>query len=126
MELKNDLSIRGTLHSVDQYLNIKLNNIRIVDQEKYPYLVRSLVCPAVSFIAFPCETTCELKNTNHHQSMIINRDVSRTASSGDRQCDTCNFQQQKSTLKCCRRHVGESSSSSHSRQRQQALHRDRE
>lgn len=24
MELKNDLAITGTLHSVDQYLNIKL------------------------------------------------------------------------------------------------------
>ncbi len=29
MELKNDLAITGTLHSVDQYLNIKLNNIRV-------------------------------------------------------------------------------------------------
>ena len=30
VELKNDLAITGTLHSVDQYLNIKLNNIRVV------------------------------------------------------------------------------------------------
>ena len=29
MELKNDLAITGTLHSVDQYLNIKLNAIRV-------------------------------------------------------------------------------------------------
>ncbi|KAJ9686928.1 hypothetical protein PVL29_015682 [Vitis rotundifolia] len=36
MELKNDLAIRGTLHSVDQYLNIKLENTRVVDQDKYP------------------------------------------------------------------------------------------
>ena len=28
VELKNDLSICGTLHSVDQYLNIKLTDIR--------------------------------------------------------------------------------------------------
>ncbi|THU68587.1 hypothetical protein C4D60_Mb08t05450 [Musa balbisiana] len=33
VELKNDLAIRGTLHSVDQYLNIKLENIRVVDQD---------------------------------------------------------------------------------------------
>ncbi|KAG6487505.1 hypothetical protein ZIOFF_056091 [Zingiber officinale] len=30
VELKNDLTIRGTLHSVDQYLNIKLENIKVV------------------------------------------------------------------------------------------------
>ncbi|TKY62481.1 Sm protein LSM2 [Spatholobus suberectus] len=34
VELKNDLAIRGTLHSVDQYLNIKLENTRVVDQDK--------------------------------------------------------------------------------------------
>lgn len=39
VELKNDLAIRGTLHSVDQYLNIKLENTRVVDQEKYPHMV---------------------------------------------------------------------------------------
>jgi len=36
IELKNDLSIRGTLHSVDQYLNIKLKDIVVVDEEKIP------------------------------------------------------------------------------------------
>jgi len=40
VELKNDLAIKGTLHSVDQHLNIKLNNIRIVNEQKYPHLVR--------------------------------------------------------------------------------------
>ncbi|KAF2314904.1 hypothetical protein GH714_037138 [Hevea brasiliensis] len=40
VELKNDLAIRGTLHSVDQYLNIKLENTRVVDQDKYPHMVR--------------------------------------------------------------------------------------
>ncbi|KAL5222477.1 hypothetical protein ABZP36_027190 [Zizania latifolia] len=39
VELKNDLAIRGTLHSVDQYLNIKLENTRVVDQDKYPHMV---------------------------------------------------------------------------------------
>ncbi|KAF8387989.1 hypothetical protein HHK36_026655 [Tetracentron sinense] len=38
VELKNDLAIRGTLHSVDQYLNIKLENSRVVDQDKYPHM----------------------------------------------------------------------------------------
>ena len=39
VELKNDLAITGTLHSVDQYLNIKLNNTRVVDEAKYPHMV---------------------------------------------------------------------------------------
>lgn len=39
VELKNDLAIRGTLRSVDQYLNIKLENTRVVDQDKYPHMV---------------------------------------------------------------------------------------
>ncbi|KAJ8452473.1 hypothetical protein Cgig2_000062 [Carnegiea gigantea] len=38
VELKNDLAIRGTLRSVDQYLNIKLENTRVVDQDKYPHM----------------------------------------------------------------------------------------
>lgn len=41
VELKNDLAIRGTLHSVDQYLNIKLENTRVVDQDKYPHMVNN-------------------------------------------------------------------------------------
>lgn len=29
VELKNELAIKGTLHSVDQYLNIKLHNTQV-------------------------------------------------------------------------------------------------
>lgn len=39
VELKNDISIRGTLKSVDQYLNIKLDDISVLDELKYPHLV---------------------------------------------------------------------------------------
>ena len=35
-------SICGTLHSVDQYLNIKLSDISVIDQEKYPHMVSIL------------------------------------------------------------------------------------
>ena len=35
----NFFSICGTLHSVDQYLNIKLNDINVTDTEKYPHMV---------------------------------------------------------------------------------------
>ena len=43
VELKNDISIRGTLKSVDQYLNIKLDDIQVVEELKYPHLVRCSV-----------------------------------------------------------------------------------
>ena len=36
VELKNDLGITGQLHSVDQYLNIKLNDIYVTEQGKVP------------------------------------------------------------------------------------------
>ena len=39
VELKNDMNIRGRLESVDQFLNIKLANIQVVDEERYPHMV---------------------------------------------------------------------------------------
>lgn len=42
VELKNDIQIRGTLKSVDQYLNIKLDDIHVVEELKYPHLVSAL------------------------------------------------------------------------------------
>lgn len=44
VELKNDLAISGTLHSVDQYLNIKLTNVHVINETKYPHMV-SLIYP---------------------------------------------------------------------------------
>ncbi|KAK5655415.1 hypothetical protein OQA88_5686 [Cercophora sp. LCS_1] len=38
VELKNDIQIRGILKSVDQYLNIKLDDISVVEELKYPHL----------------------------------------------------------------------------------------
>mmetsp|Transcript_22228 Transcript_22228/g.37136 ORF Transcript_22228/g.37136 Transcript_22228/m.37136 type:complete len:94 (+) Transcript_22228:170-451(+) len=38
VELKNDLCIQGTLHSVDQYLNIKLENTRVINEDRYPHM----------------------------------------------------------------------------------------
>lgn len=49
MELKNDIQIRGTLKSVDQYLNIKLDDISVVNEISYPHLVR----PSTSLFAWP-------------------------------------------------------------------------
>mmetsp|Transcript_59766 Transcript_59766/g.177105 ORF Transcript_59766/g.177105 Transcript_59766/m.177105 type:complete len:106 (-) Transcript_59766:358-675(-) len=39
VELKNDVVLTGTLHSVDQYLNVKLNNVSVVDKGRYPQLL---------------------------------------------------------------------------------------
>ena len=49
VELKNDISIRGTLKSVDQYLNIKLDDITVVDELKYPHLVSRASRLEISF-----------------------------------------------------------------------------
>ncbi|KAK2463176.1 hypothetical protein APHAL10511_004831 [Amanita phalloides] len=40
VELKNDLSITGTLKSVDQFLNIRLDNIKVSDEARHPHMVR--------------------------------------------------------------------------------------
>ncbi|KAI9256250.1 U6 snRNA-associated Sm-like protein LSm2-like protein [Sporodiniella umbellata] len=44
VELKNDLAITGTLKSVDQFLNIKLDDIFVVDQERYPHMAAVKNC----------------------------------------------------------------------------------
>lgn len=38
VELKNDIKITGTLKSVDQYLNIKLDDISVHEELNYPHL----------------------------------------------------------------------------------------
>mmetsp|Transcript_1685 Transcript_1685/g.3207 ORF Transcript_1685/g.3207 Transcript_1685/m.3207 type:complete len:101 (+) Transcript_1685:85-387(+) len=44
VELKNDVVLTGTLHSVDQYLNIKLTNVKVVNENKYPQLTALKNC----------------------------------------------------------------------------------
>lgn len=38
VELKNDVSIRGRLVAVDQFLNIKLEDISVLEPAKYPHI----------------------------------------------------------------------------------------
>ncbi|KAH7827464.1 U6 snRNA-associated Sm-like protein LSm2 [Monocercomonoides exilis] len=38
VELKNDLTIRGILQGVDQYLNLKLTNTSTLDTSRYPHM----------------------------------------------------------------------------------------
>lgn len=48
VELKNDIQIKGTLKSVDQFLNIKLDDIQVVEELKYPHLVSSFISISAS------------------------------------------------------------------------------
>mmetsp|Transcript_29617 Transcript_29617/g.40902 ORF Transcript_29617/g.40902 Transcript_29617/m.40902 type:complete len:97 (-) Transcript_29617:164-454(-) len=44
VELKNDLEITGTLVSVDQYLNFKLKDIHVKDEENFPHMISVKNC----------------------------------------------------------------------------------
>jgi U6 snRNA-associated Sm-like protein LSm2 len=57
VELKNDVALMGVLDSVDQYLNIKLMNVSVVEGDKYPQLVRS--SRFASVISFPTTTNSD-------------------------------------------------------------------
>lgn len=39
VELKNDLSVTGTLHDVDDFTNIRLTDIEIDEPSRFPHLV---------------------------------------------------------------------------------------
>lgn len=39
IELKNDLMIKGQLHSVDQYLNCKLQQVEVLNADHHPHLL---------------------------------------------------------------------------------------
>jgi U6 snRNA-associated Sm-like protein LSm2 len=44
IELKNDVVITGILLSVDQYLNVKLKQINVVDADAHPQLASMKNC----------------------------------------------------------------------------------
>lgn len=53
VELKNDLSISGVLHSVDQYLNIKMTDVKCTDEQRFPHMVRPNWCAFVKALPRP-------------------------------------------------------------------------
>lgn len=59
VELKNDVVLRGTLHSVDQYLNVKLARVAVVDAVAYPQLTALTTCflrgSCIRYIQIPPE-----------------------------------------------------------------------
>jgi small nuclear ribonucleoprotein (snRNP)-like protein len=48
------VQIRGTLKSVDQYLNIKLDNAEAVDEVRWPHLVRQYATNTLARISITC------------------------------------------------------------------------
>ncbi|KAJ3049454.1 U6 snRNA-associated Sm-like protein LSm2 [Rhizophlyctis rosea] len=57
VELKNDLSITGKLVSVDQFLNIKLDAVKVTDETKYPHMMSVKNCfirgSVVRYVSLP-------------------------------------------------------------------------
>lgn len=57
IELKNDLKIVGVLKSVDQFHNIRIDDIQVLNLEQYPHLaaVRSLFIrgPSIRYAYLP-------------------------------------------------------------------------
>ncbi|KAK7472746.1 ribosomal protein S8A [Stygiomarasmius scandens] len=59
VELKNDLSITGVLKSVDQFLNIRLDNIKVLDEARHPHMMAVKNCfirgSVVRYVQLPSE-----------------------------------------------------------------------
>ncbi|RUS30059.1 hypothetical protein BC938DRAFT_479905 [Jimgerdemannia flammicorona] len=59
VELKNDLAITGVLISVDQFLNIKLDEIKVVDEARYPHMIPVKNCfirgSVVRYVQLPAQ-----------------------------------------------------------------------
>ncbi|KAI8825684.1 Sm-D1 protein, partial [Fimicolochytrium jonesii] len=59
VELKNDLQIQGTLVSVDQFLNIKLDDIQVLDEQKFPHMMSVKNCfirgSVVRYVSLPAQ-----------------------------------------------------------------------
>ncbi|KAH6913998.1 hypothetical protein BKA70DRAFT_1420769 [Coprinopsis sp. MPI-PUGE-AT-0042] len=59
VELKNDLMITGVLKSVDQFLNIRLDNIKVQDEERHPHMMAVKNCfirgSVVRYVQLPAE-----------------------------------------------------------------------
>ena len=65
VELKNNVEIEGTLISVDQYLNFKLQDITVKNRDKYPHLASVTNCflrgSVVRYVHIPAgEVDCPL------------------------------------------------------------------
>jgi len=59
VELKNDLLITGVLKSVDQFLNIRLDNIQVSDEARHPHMIAVKNCfirgSVVRYVQIPAD-----------------------------------------------------------------------
>lgn len=55
VELKNDVAVTGTLKSVDQFLNFRIDNMKVVegDEARWPHLVSSKGGFREVFLSYP-------------------------------------------------------------------------
>ena len=126
-----DLAIRGTLHSVDQFLNIKLLTVSVEDSENFPHMVRRCAGPRLSLgraqpqpqlqpqphpqplapspsaaSRCPSPSLSPARLNPHRSSNRSNR--SRTASSAARSSDMCSSHPLRSTPSYCKMRRGAS------------------
>ncbi|KAI9217343.1 U6 snRNA-associated Sm-like protein LSm2-like protein [Blastocladiella britannica] len=79
VELKNDLCMIGTLQSVDQFLNIKLDNARASDAKRYPHVMTLKNCfirgSVVRYVQLPSEAvdTALLQDATRRQASTGSR-----------------------------------------------------
>lgn len=64
--LPTDLAVRGTLHSVDQYLNVKLFAVSVEDVSNFPHMVRAA-------------QTCMQKTTIAQRAALTTRRLARAS-----------------------------------------------
>ena len=112
VELKNSLQIRGRLVSIDQYLNMKLDDIEIVDKANFPQLVRAAWPPAplacnwerLAAAARPPHRL-PTRTPPHHPPPHLARPRSSLCAPSlcaAAWCATCSCPPRRWTLTCCR------------------------
>ncbi|KAI9189116.1 U6 snRNA-associated Sm-like protein LSm2 [Blastocladiella emersonii ATCC 22665] len=75
VELKNDMTMEGTLASVDQFLNIKLDNVRVTDAARYPHVMTLKNCfirgSVVRYVNLPAQhvDTALLQDATRREAM---------------------------------------------------------
>ena len=96
VELKNDVALTGTLHSIDQYLNIKLLDARVVDAARHPQLVavssvfvrgsvvRYVQLPAADVDAELLQDACRKASVKRLRNPLIFSDDGRARGGGGR------------------------------------------
>ncbi|KAH9485026.1 U6 snRNA-associated Sm-like protein LSm2 [Psilocybe cubensis] len=82
VELKNDLSITGVLKSVDQFLNIRLDNIKVADENRHPHMMAVKNCfirgSVVRYVQLPPEhvDTQLLEDATRREQKTVDVDLS--------------------------------------------------